>query len=121
MSNIDRLITHQASLGHISIQLPWCDINDFPTGWAVTLRGSGSRLSLGKEGGFVFLTRVGWKANKSKIKAAFERSEKKERTWDQFESMIEESLNYTYKSTKKYLENLESDIEEAKTKMKYFE
>jgi len=70
-------ITTLAGEGRITLQVPACwigtapELTDYPDEWFCQLRGA--RVpAVGRETGFLFLTRAGFEANKAAIRAAFE-------------------------------------------------
>jgi len=85
-------ITSLASEGRMTLQIPQYDLGssdaieeEVPDEWVVTLR-NGSYPAVGKERGYLFLTRAGWFANQDKIQDAFEAAEyNRGNTWEDFE------------------------------------
>jgi len=86
-------ITSLASEGRITLQIPQYDLGssdaieeEVPDEWVVTLR-NGLYPAVGREQGYLFLTRAGWFANQDKIKDAFEDAKfHRGNTWEDFEA-----------------------------------
>lgn len=120
-------IPQLASEGYLTLQIPAFDIwigespvassyEDVPDEWVTILR-SNNQFCIGKETGFLFLTRKGWEANKEAIKEAFEKSKMKRGTWQEFEKHAEDHFADVLSSNTKRLKYLESRVAELKEKM----
>lgn len=108
-------ITQLASEGHLTLQIPECaicfpgdpvvDMEEAPDEWFCVLKRDVPVL--GKESGFLHLTRVGYEANKNALKAAFATAcaTGRDRTngvgWPAFEKMAEEHFKKVEKATTK--------------------
>jgi len=121
------VITSLASQGYLSLQVPQYDIiikeerafaqslidaegaEEHPDDWFVWLKNH--RPVVGRESGFLFLTKKGWKANKEKIKEAFQASKMKRGTWQEFEQHAEYHLTEVEEKTKKYINFLKKKID----------
>lgn len=85
-------VTHLAASGYMTLQVPDSasgdvELESIPTCWVWEIKNS--RPALGKERGHLHLTRAGWNANKVAIKTAFESSDRKRGTWEDFERFVE--------------------------------
>ena len=88
MNVIDQAITALASEGRLTLQIPELAIGPYSVSEASNdwfVRASYGCPTVGRERGFLFLSRKGWAINKPKIKAAFESSKDQRGTWDEFE------------------------------------
>lgn len=93
MKIIKDSITALASEGRMTLQIPQYDLGanntieeEVPDEWFVTLRNA-SYPAVGREHGYLFLTRAGWFANQDKLKEAFENAEyNRGNTWEDFET-----------------------------------
>jgi len=104
--------------GYITLQIPnlvisfdnnYSDPNakDVPDEWFSILRSSGNRPVIGKEQGFLYFSKAGWKANKKEIKEAFLSSPNPRGTWEEFEEYV-----------KKHFKNAELSIHKEIAKLK---
>jgi len=117
-------ITTLAREGRISLQVPQfilCfgkepeeSLIDFPNEWFVIAKSSRVPAVGKKEGGFMFLSEVGWKANKKAIKRAFEKSKHKRGTWEDFEIHAEKHFQDVKDALDKRINYLQRKLEEAK-------
>jgi hypothetical protein len=114
-------ITLLASEGRLTLQVPdmayGCSSlegEEVPNDWIMQIRGGQHIPCVGKEQGFLFLTRKGWEANKDKIKAAFEASKDKRGTWQEFEAMAEKHFIQVQKKLNSLIQRLEAKVKEAK-------
>jgi len=122
------VITSLASEGRLTLQVPQYDIiikegraffaqsltcaegaKEHPDEWFVWLKNS--RPAIGRESGFLFLTRKGWEANKEEIKKAFEASKTKRGTWKEFEDHAEYHLKEVEEKTQKHIRFLQKKID----------
>ena len=71
-------ITSLAEQGYITLQIPIYDVwidqapqqsetEDIPDKWVIYLKGGQRRPTIGKEKGYLFLSRLGWDKNREKI------------------------------------------------------
>jgi hypothetical protein len=114
-------ITHLASRGYITTQVPNIalgnpqpDDEECPDEWFVLLHEG--RPAIGKEYGIWHLTRIGWEANKDKIKQAFEEAlaEGLDRTggrgWEVFVEQVEEEFVQRKKKFEHYKKSLKQKL-----------
>ena len=119
-------ITRLASLGYVTLQVPdtafgspSIEMEDVPDEWLCVLTGAG-RHRVGKELGFLYLTKAGWDANKEKIKEKFLKAIETglDRTeslgWVAFERHVVEHFESLEKRNKKFKTQLEEKLEEMK-------
>jgi len=117
-------ITSLSGEGRLTLQIPqyqiWFDTNphqsetvEVPDDWIVLLR-SNKSPAVGKESGFYFLTKKGWKDNKDKIKKAFLASKYQRGTWTDFELHAEEHFKTVEKASKKRLAYLEMKVNQVR-------
>lgn len=85
-----------ASEGRITLQIPTLyigklpnDVVDLPDNWFCQMRYP-RRPCVGREQGFLYLTKKGWDANKKDIKKAFMASQYKRGTWQDFEDYVKQ-------------------------------
>jgi hypothetical protein len=104
----DRIISIAAG-GRISLQIP--QVNDrfrgvvyeteeIPDEWVIKLR-LRRYPTTGSETGYLFLTEAGWKANKDKIREAFETAKFKRGSWNEFEQHALDHFKRVEKSTRR--------------------
>jgi len=119
------IITSLASEGYLTLQVPQYDIiikegrafaqsltnaegvEEHPDHWFIWLKNH--RPAVGRETGFLILTREGWEANKEKIKEAFQASRG---TWQEFEQHAEDHLKEVEEKTKKHIRFLQKKIDD---------
>lgn len=122
-------ITSLASQGYITLQIPVYDVwidkepkqsktEDIPDDWVITLKGGQRRPVIGKEKGFLFLSKIGWDANWKKIRQTYLDSGSPRGTWADFEEHVEEHFQEVIKSTKKKIIYEEKRVEELKEVLK---
>lgn len=122
-------ITSLARQGYITLQIPVFDVwinqapqqsetEDIPDEWVITLKGGQRRPVIGKEKGFLFLSKIGWDANWKKIREAFLHCESPRGTWADFEDHVEEHFQEVIKSTQKKIIYQEKRVEELKEVLK---
>jgi len=123
MKLIKGSITRLSSQGYITLQIPGYAIGDpgieieteeVPDNWIIILH-SNKCASVGKEGGFLFLTKTGWEANKDKIKDAYENAKHQRGPWEKFELHAEEQFKKVEKSTKHKIQFLQKKIDQLKS------
>jgi len=119
-------ITSLAEEGYITLQIPVYDVwvdqqapqrsetEDIPDDWIIYLKGGQRRPIIGKEKGFLFLSKTGWDANWKKIREAFLNCEHPRGTWADFEDHVEIHFQEVIKSTKKKITYEENRLEELK-------
>jgi hypothetical protein len=84
--------------GYITLQIPQFTIGnpgkiyDYPDEW-FSIINSRQRPARGKETGFLYFSLKGWKANKDKIKKAFNSSSNPRGTWQEFEKYVNNHFN----------------------------
>lgn len=130
-------ITSLASRGHMDIQVPDValagnaafhpdDQDDLaelvdgeptelvPAEWFVELKGDAPVV--GREVGFLHLTRAGWAANKAAIKQAFLAAEFKrgDGTWETFEKTVAEHFVKVEKATKRKVKRLADQLDQLR-------
>lgn len=117
-------VTSLAREGRPTLQIPQHDIwfskepppdkdrfEEIPNEWVITLR-NGTPI-VGKEEGYLFLTRAGWEANKDKIEKAFGYSGINRRgTWEDFEVHAETHFNLVTEATFKRIKSHVSKIKQ---------
>ena len=133
----ENAITSLASEGYISLQIPHLDIviNDnkalavpssesrnaveLPDEWFVWLKVS-KQPAVGKEQGYLYLTKIGWEANKEKIKSAFLKLPERERvgSWEDFERYAEKHFMEVQKAIKTKITRLQNKIKQLKEAQK---
>lgn len=129
MEIIKGSITSLSSRGYITLQIPHYTIGspgmkveteEIPDNWVVFLH-SNKTPALGKEQGFTYLTRVGWEANKDKIKEAYENVKCPRGPWIKFEEHAEQHFDHVKHATKRKIALLEKKLDQLKeTKMTWF-
>ena len=122
MEIIKGSITSLSSRGYITLQIPHYTIGnpemkveteEFPDNWFIFLH-SNKTPAVGKELGFTYLTRVGWEANKDKIKEAYENAEYPRGPWAKFEAHAEEHFKKVEKATTGKIRLLEKKLKQLK-------
>lgn len=68
------------------------DYTELPDDWFCGFDESGLPI-YGKQDGFLYLTRKGWEACKEEIRKAYENSELRTKTWEDFEKYADDFLN----------------------------
>ena len=125
MEIIKGAITSLSSRGYITLQIPHYTIGkpgmkveteEVPDNWLVFLH-SNKTPSVGKELGFTYLTRVGWEANKDKIKEAYENAKCPRGPWTKFEAHAEEHFNEVERQTTRKVRLLEKKLGQLKESM----
>lgn len=127
MKILKDVITHLAGQCRITLQVPDMAISfqnapkgvkydELPDEWFVYLKGTGQRPAVGKESGFLFLTRAGWEANKDAMQAAFEKGKAgrwdRGETWDDFVKHAEIDLASRKKSNAKFRKELKAKLDQ---------
>lgn len=132
MKILKNAITSLASEGYITLQVPVYDVMiedgraiaytasalkeekvmDAPDEWFISLRNNSP--TVGKEEGFTFLSRAGWKANKDEIKKAFESNEHPRGTWSDFEKYAEHHFAKVKKNVTRRIKLLNSKVKQLK-------
>lgn len=118
-------ITALASEGRCTLQVPDVVISldanpplaqteDVPDDWFVTLKYEGYKLvpSVGNQGGFLFLSRKGYEANKAKLKKAFASKRNRGNVWALFEEQAEKHFAEVEANTVKKLKKLKAQVAE---------
>lgn len=132
MKIIKETITMLAASGHITLQVPDAYIGDpepemeeAPDEWFMYVKceGNAHRPCVGKESGFLYLSRAGWEANKDRIKEVFEAYNEKMRreypthkwqTWADFEAHVEKHFDDMRKIIQRKIKTLESQAAQLK-------
>jgi len=113
-------ITCLAGEGRLTIQVPTISIGtddraleDAPDDWFV-LTGYGTKPAIGRErsSAFVYLSRKGYEANKSALRAAFNQSTSRRGTWQQFEAAAEAFFADLEKNRQKRIARLTQQIKD---------
>ena len=86
---------------------------EYPDEWFVWLKSttSGLRPVVGRESGFLFLSRVGYEANREALKQAF--SENRGCSWEDFERHVEKHFRTLHTSTAKLVAKLTKQLADA--------
>jgi hypothetical protein len=111
-------ITVLAGQGRITLQVPegWVgtapDLTDYPDEWFCRLRNA--RVpAVGRESGFLFLTRAGFEANKPVIRAAFEAAPPRSGAdWAAFEAHAARHFENIAKAVAKEIETYERKLDQ---------
>ncbi len=114
-------ITSLASEGRMTLQIPQYDfvysdviVEEVPDEWIVNLRDN-LYPAVGKEQGYLFLTRAGWFANQDRIKDAFENAEfNRGNTWEDFEEYAKKHFQKVEHNTVRRIRLFERKIKELK-------
>ncbi len=113
----DSIIT-LAQEGRMTLQVPTCwygepapKLVDYPDDWFIHI--TGGRPALGREKGFLHLTRAGWEANKEDIRKAYEGSGDPEGSWQEFEKFVEVEFVERKKALQKHRDNLRKKMKDA--------
>ena len=115
-------ITSLASEGRMTLQIPQYDLGssdaieeEVPDEWVVTLT-QYSYPAVGKECGYLFLTRAGWLANQDKMKDAFEDAKfHRGNTWEDFEAHAKKHFQKVEDSTMRRIRLFEGKVKKLKT------
>lgn len=125
-------ITSLAARGDITLQVPdaWIGsapaMEEVPDEWFMRVKceGKGVRPCVGKESGFLYLSRAGWEANKERIKEAFEGYNEKMRreypthkwqVWADFEAHVEQHFEDMRKAVERKVKALEAQAAQLKS------
>jgi len=85
---------------------------DYPDDWFSTMK-SNDEPAVGKEGGFTYLSRKGYEANKADLKKAIEKAcGKRGKGWADFEKYAEEHFAKVEKSVARKLKTLRAKVAE---------
>jgi hypothetical protein len=109
-------ITVLASEGRLTLQVPEWSIGDdselveYPDRWFVRLHGR--RPCVGRESGYLFLSREGWKANREILKQAF--STVRGAEWSDFEQHAEKHFQEVQATADKLVAKLTRQLDEAR-------
>jgi len=132
MRIIKDTITMLASQGHVTLQVPdgWIGgtpvMEEVPDEWLmrVKVESEAHRPCVGKEQGFLFLTRAGWEANKDRIKAAFDAHNEKvardypthpRKTWADFEAHVDKHFDDMRRLIERKIRNLKAKVAELES------
>ena len=129
MKILKNAIISLASQGYITLQIPVYDVwinqdpqqsetEDIPDDWVITLKGGQSRPVIGKEKGYLFLSKIGWDANRKKIRQAYLDSGSPRGTWADFEDHVELHFEEVVKSTKRKIIYEEKRVQDLKEVLK---
>lgn len=125
MKILEGAIVDSAKKGYLSLQVPDIAIGypqppmvDAPDEWFVVL--TGERPVIGRETGFLYLSRKGYEANKKLLRDAID-GNPRGITWEQFESAAEAHFAKVKTKTQKYVDQLQSKLETIKEKMEMLE
>ena len=122
-------VTSLASQGYITLQIPVYDVwidqdpqqsetEDIPDNWVIHLKGGQNRPVIGKEKGFLFLSKIGWEANWKKIRQAYLDSGSPRGTWADFEEHVELHFEGVIKATQKKIIYEEKRVKKLKEVLK---
>ena len=114
-------ITSLASEGRMTLQIPQYDlgssdaiVEEVPDEWIVTLTHF-LYPAVGREHGYLFLTRAGWFANQDKIKDAFEDAKfHRGNTWEDFEAYAKKHFQKVEHNTMHRIRLFEGKVKELK-------
>jgi len=116
MKIIKDIITTLPKQGYITLQIPGVAVTldgsplpgseDLPDEWFTELK-DGRRPAVGKEWGFLYLTRKGWEANRHRIKRDFTPNRG---TWEDFEAYVDEHFKSVEINRKKEIKRLKTKI-----------
>lgn len=81
--------------------------------WFVELKDDQTPCT-GKETGFLYWTKVGWEANRDKIKQAFASSSCQRGTWEEFVQHADEHFATVEKRTRARMDALQNKLNELK-------
>ncbi len=114
-------ITSLASEGRMTLQIPQVDLNprgfessikEVPDEWVVALK-DGSYPAVGREQGYLYLTRAGWFANRDDIKDAFEGARfSRGNTWEDFEEYARKHFQKVEHNTMRRIRLFENKVKE---------
>ncbi|MFW9871574.1 MAG: hypothetical protein ACFFG0_00560 [Candidatus Thorarchaeota archaeon] len=117
------VITTLVSEGYLTLQVPEYTISldkvpnenfiDYPDEWFVRANHTRGPSLNKKENGFIFLSEIGWKANKDDIKKAFESSKNPRGTWEDFEKHVIEHFREIKNLLNKRIIYFEKKLKEA--------
>lgn len=107
-------ITAMARQGRASLQVPDVAIGkpipeteEYPDDWFIVLKDN--RPAIGRESGFLHLTRKGFEANKHQLQQALV-GNPRGTTWEVFESIIMRDFAQVEKNSQKYINDLQKKI-----------
>ena len=105
--------------GYITLRIPTIIIGDseintkdMPDEWFNILQSGSKRPALGKEHGFLYFSKAGWKANKQEIKEVFTSSLNPRGTWNEFETHVKEHFEKAEESISKEIARLKKRLYE---------
>lgn len=122
MKILKEAITSLSSKGYITLQIPTLSIGnperiveteEVPDNWFTFLKAT-KCPAVGKEYGFTYLTRIGWEANKHKIKKAYENAEYDRGPWTKFEEHAEQHFKHVERATNRQISLLERKLKQLK-------
>ena len=123
MKIIKNSITSLAGRGYISLQIPMYAIaseeeintvrnEEVPDEWITKIKNYCPVV--GKEQGFQYLTKAGWKANKDKIKEAYANAEFPRGPWVKFEQYVVDHFKKVEGAKKRRIRLLEKKLKDLK-------
>jgi len=86
----------------------------FATLKRVTGRTNGMRPTVGREEGFVYLTRKGWEFFRDDIEKAFRSAVRPRGTWADFEKYVADLFEGIEKGRQKFIKTMQAKLDEMK-------
>ena len=117
MRIIKGAIVAGAANGYLGVQVAEIAYGDdveyveAPDEWFIRLKDR--RPAVGREDGFLFLTRIGWEANKEQMRQAFETAQFKRGTWEDFEKHVEDFFTDSKKRAARFVRLMKKKTRQA--------